>query len=1072
MSTAPLVGGGTTAGAATMSDIGASSAGGGTTGGGAMSGSSLTSSGTIPGLSINSTTGSGVAGVGSGGMLSNEAMGRGPGRPDTAFVRLRDIARMELGAQNYNQACLFDCKPAVGVGLYQLPGTNALEVADNVRKKMEELKSRFPDGMDYAIGYDTTPYIRDSIRGVFFTLLESVVLVGLVVLFFLQDWRAMILPMIDIPVSIIGTFAIMALMDFSLNNISLFGLVLAIGIVVDDAIVVLENIERMIARGYEPRTAAIKAMEEVTGPIVAVGLVLCAVFVPCAFISGITGQFFRQFALTISVSTVISAINAITMTPSRAVFLFKNDASGQGHAHQPEALPWWIFGVAAGIATAWFGPDALRGRFDLYALLGYANHAETPRLLTWTILGIYAVPGLLAGGLLGWLVIRPVNVVLGWVFRAFNSLFDGMTALYGWTVSRMLRLSAVVLIAYGGLVALTYWEFRQAPAGFFPQQDQGRLIVNVQLPDSTSLQRTKEVLAEVARVTQETPGVNHSVALAGMSFLLQTASPNLASMFVILKPFDERRSPQLRDTAIMARLRREWARQVPDAQVTVFGGSAIPGLGVAGGFKLMIEDRGDLGVAALQARTDELVEQMKKLRRPGAPPPPSEPGMADPYLALTGVSTQIRAKTPQLFLDIDRSKAASLGVSLNDVNQTLDMFMGSLYVNSFNAFGRYWQVVIQADAPYRNHIEGLNRFKVRNQAGEMVPLGTLVNVGEIGGPIAITRYNLYSSSNIRGIVRPGFSDAEAIKEIDNLALQTLPISMKPDWTELMFLQKRVGNSATYVFLLSVVSVFLALAALYESWSLPLAVILVVPLCLLSSVVGVRLPQVGAELHLEKMLAWLGVDVAGQRDINIFVQIGLVVLVALACKNAILVVEYAHQLHQEGQACYDATLTASRLRLRPIIMTSFAFILGVIPLVIADGAGAEMRRSLGIAVFSGMLGVTLFGIFVTPVFFYVIQRASEAPVFRKTAVQWIGSITFGSLLGALSGFLLGKLEVFLLPWSTIVGACAGAVLVWGVLALHQKIRPTLAAAPRLLVHPVVRRLSSRGRSSVADGDDAP
>jgi multidrug efflux pump len=1030
-----------------MSDVGASSTGGGTTGGGATSGSSLTSGGAIPGMST-STLGSGVAGVGSNGTLSNETMGRGPGLADAAIVHLRDIARVELGAQNYNQACLFDGKPAVGLGLYQLPGTNALEVADNVRRKMEELKTRFPDGVDYAIGYDTTPYIRESIRGVFYTLLEAVLLVGLVVLFFLQDWRAMILPMIDIPVSIIGTFAIMALMDFSLNNISLFGLVLAIGIVVDDAIVVLENIERMIARGYEPRTATIKAMEEVTGPIIAVGLVLCAVFVPCAFISGITGQFFRQFALTISVSTVISAINAITMTPSRAVFLFKNDPSGHDHVHQREAMPWWIFGVAGGIATAWLGPDAMQGRFDLYTLLGAANPDDAPRWLTWTVLALYAVPGTVAGGLLGWMVIRPVNFVLGWVFRAFNRLFDGMTAVYGWTVSRMLRLSAIVLIAYGGLVALTYWEFHRAPTGFFPQQDQGRLIVNVQTADSTSLQRTKEVLAEVVRVTHETPGVGHSVAIAGLSFLLQTNSPNMASMFVILKPFDERRSPELRDTAIMARLRREWARQVPDAQVTVYGGSPIPGLGTAGGFKLMIEDRGDLGVEALQARTDELVKRLNQMPLPGTPPP-STPDELPEHPALAGVSTQIRAKTPQLFLEIDRAKAASLGVSLNDVNQTLDMFMGSLYVNSFNAFGRHWQVTIQADGPYRNQSEGLNRFKVRNNSGEMVPLGTLVNVREIGGPIAITRYNLYSSANIRGIVRTGFSDGEAIKEIDRIALQTLPISMKPDWTELMFLQKRVGNSAMYVFLLSVVCVFLALSALYESWALPLAVILVVPLCLLCSVAGVLFSN---------------------RDVNIFVQIGLVVLVGLACKNAILVVEYARQLHQEGLSIYEATLRASRLRLRPIIMTSAAFILGVLPLALAVGAGAEMRRSLGTAVFSGMLGVTLFGIFLTPVFFYVIQRISEAPMFRRTAVQWTGSAIVGGMLGAVSGFLLGKLEVFLLPWSAIVGACAGVVVVLGVLALHQKMKPSKYVAPRLIIYPVVRRLSSRWRSSVTDEED--
>jgi multidrug efflux pump len=1057
ISTAPLAGGGTTGGAATTSDAttGAGSMGGGTTAGGAMTGSSITSSapssGTIAGLSINSGTAS------ANGALSGETMGRGPGRPDAAIVRLKDVARIELGAQNYNMNCLFNGKPAVGLGLYQMPGTNALDVAEAVRKKMEELKTRFPDGVDYAIGYDTTPYIRESITGVVHTLLEAVALVGLVVLVFLQDWRAMVLPMIDVPVSLIGTFAIMALMDFSLNNISLFGLVLAIGIVVDDAIVVLENIERMIARGYEPRTATIKAMEEVTGPIVAVGLVLCAVFVPCAFLSGITGQFFRQFALTISVSTVISAINAITMTPSRAVLIFKGQ---QAHAHRREALPWWIFGVAGGIATAWLMPDALRGRLDLYALLG-ATHDEAPRWLRGTVLALYFMPGAVAGGLIGWLVIRPVNALLGALFRAFNRLFDGLTAVYGWAIGRMLRLSAVVLAAYGGLIALTYWEFRQAPTGFFPQQDQGRLICNIQLPDSTALQRTKEVLKEVVRVAHETPGVQNSVAFAGMSFLLQANSSNFASMFVILKPFDERRDPQLRDTAIMARLRREWARQVPDAQVTVFGGSPIPGLGSAGGFKLMLEDRGDLGVAALHHQTDALVRKLQELKQPGSNPPKP---------ALTGVSTQIRSNMPQLFLEIDRPKVASLGVSLNDVNQTLDMYMGSLYVTSYSNFGRHWQVTIQADGHYRNQTDDLNRFKVRNKSGEMVPLGTLVNVRETGGPIAVTRYNLYGAANIRGVVLPGYSDGEAIQEIDRIALETLPISMKPDWTELMFLQKRAGNSATYVFLLSVVCVFLALSALYESWALPLAVILVVPLCLLWSVIGIRWPQVAAQLHLTELLARLGVATSTQRDINIFVQIGLVVLVGLACKNAILIVEYARQLQEEGQSCFEATLTAARLRLRPILMTSFAFILGVMPLAVAVGAGAEMRRSLGIAVFSGMLGVTLFGIFLTPVFFYVIQTLGEAPLFRKAIIQWTGSGVVGGFLGAASGFLLGKLEMFLLPWSTIVGTCAGVLLVLAVLALHQKIKPKLSAS-RFLVHPVVRRLSGL-RPRVPDGDGSP
>ncbi len=855
------LGGGTTAG-------GGATSGGGTTGGAANTNTPLT------GLSINSSTSS-KSGTG---VVSGTSAAARPAPPAVGIIRLRDVARIELGAQNYNQFCTFDSRPSVGLAVFQLPGTNALDVADRAKQKMIELKSRFPEGVDYTVAYDTTPFVRESVADVVRTLLEAVVLVGLVVLVFLQNWRAVIIPLIAVPVAIVGTFAVMAACHFSLNNISLFGLVLAIGIVVDDAIVVVENVERWLDQGLSPRDAARKAMDEVTGPVVAVALVLCAVFVPCGFISGITGRFFLQFAVTISVSTVFSAINSLTLSPALAAIL-------------------------------------LRPR----------NSQRDP--LTWLL-----------------------DTLLGWFFRLFNSAFQASTDGYAWVVGKLLRISALVLLAYGGLLVLTYWVFSVAPSGFVPDQDQGRVIANVQLPDSSSLQRTQEVVAAIDKIARETPGVAHTITLSGMSFVLSATSSNFASMFIVLDPFEQRKKPELHDAAIMARLRREWAKEIKDAQVMVFGAPPIPGLSVAGGFKLLVEDRGGLGLSSLQRQTTGLINELQK-----------QP-------SLTGVSTQFRSNAPQLFMDIDREKVESLGISINDVNQTLAMYLGSLYVNSFNRFGRHWQVTIQAEGTYRSQTEALNLLKIRNNQGQMVPLGTLIRLREIGGPAFVTRYNLSIAAPITGNLRPGYSTGDAIKATETLAAKTLPLSMKTEWTELMFMQIRAGNTAIYVFLLAILCVFLALAALYESWSLPLAVILVVPLCLLCSVCGVLLTG---------------------SSVNIFVQIGLVVLVGLACKNAILIVEFAKQLHEEGRSTFEATQEASRMRLRPILMTSFAFILGVVPLVIAEGAGAEMRRSLGTAVFSGMIGVTVFGIFLTPVFFYVIQGWGETRVFSSPIVQRVG-----------------------------------------------------------------------------------
>ncbi len=699
----------------------------------------------------------------------------------------------------------------------------------------------------------------------------------------------------------------MAAIGFSLNNISLFGLVLAIGIVVDDAIVVVENVERWMDRGLDAREATRRAMDEVTGPIIAVGLVLCAVFVPCAFITGITGQFFRQFAVTIAVSTIFSTINSLTFSPALAAILLKP----RGVRRDPAA---WL-----------------------------------------------------------------LDNVFGWFFWLFNRAFGASTSGYAWLVGKFMRAHVLVLILYVGLLVLTVWTFRKAPTGFVPQQDQGRLIVNIQLPDAASLERTQEAASAVEAIALKTTGVGYTVTTSGMSFLLQANSPNFASMFIVLKPFAERRG--LSDTAIMTELRRQWLAKVPDAQVTVFGAAPIPGLGSAGGFKFLVEDRGGLGVQALEQQMDGLLTKFRKLP------------------ALASATTQFRSNMPQYFLDIDRSKVSALGVPLNDVNQTLDMFLGSLYVNSYNEFGRHWQVTLQAEGKFRTRIENINLFHVRNSANEMVPLSTLVQPREIGGPISVTRYQLYTSAAINGNIAPGESSGDAINAINKLAEETLPRSMKIEWTELMYLQILAGNTAIYVFILAVVCVFMALSALYESWSLPLAVIMVVPLCLLCSVAGVLFTN---------------------RDVNIFVQIGLIVLVGLACKNAILIVEFARQLQHEGRPTFEATKEASRLRLRPILMTSFAFIFGVLPLVNASGAGAEMRRSLGTAVFSGMLGVTIFGIFLTPVFFYVIQEWGAKPVFLSQRLRAAVSYFVGILLGGIVGFSLARVGVGTLPWAPMIG----------------------------------------------------
>jgi multidrug efflux pump len=883
---------------------------------------------------------------------------------DGEVTYLKDVGRTELGAKSQDQSLTRDGKPSIGLAVFQLPGSNALDVADRVKARMRELSQRFPHGLKYSIDYDTTPFIRESVAEVFNTLRDAVILVAVVVLLFLQDWKSLLLPVIDVGVSLVGTFAVMGLMGFSLNNLTLFGLVLAIGIVVDDAIVVLENIERWLEKGLPVREATIKAMNEITGPILAITLVLSSVFIPSAFLGGITGQFFRQFALTISASMVISAINAMTMTPARAASIFAGRKAGEHGDHGKEALPWWFFGLLGGLASVWLLTPILGAR------LGLPAGEETGEAVTLTTnlktlvmhLALF-VPGALAGGILGWLIILPVNWVLGKCFRAFNWIFDRATEAYGRLVGWALRLSVVVLLIYVGLIGLTGFGFTHVPAGFIPSQDKGRLFVNVQLPDSASLERTREVMAKIEKIALETPGVAHTIGNPGRSFVLNAIGSNLGTAFVTFKPFHERRSPELGVESIVAQLRSRFRREIPEARMNVFGAPAIDGLGNAGGFKLMVEATGDVNFESLQAQADKLVATGNK-----------QPG-------LVGLFNGFRASTPQLYADIDRTKVRTTGVGLTDVFDALQVYLGGYYVNDFNRFGRTWQVNLQADAPFRANAETVQQMKVRNADGDMMPLGAVVDIRDSSGPLTVTRYNMFPAAPITGASLPGVSTGDVLRTMEALAASELPRSMTYEWTELSYMQKQAGKVEQFrdlrqnpfsAFVLGAVLVYFVLAGLYESWSLPLAVILVVPMCLLSALAGVAL--------------------AGM-DVNIFVQVGFVVLVGLACKNAILIVEFARDRQREGATRFGAAVEAARVRLRPIVMTSFAFVLGVLPLVIANGAGAEMRRTLGTAVFAGMIGVTLFGIILTPVFYFVVRwLVDQRSVTPAHAVEEVSKAT--------------------------------------------------------------------------------
>jgi len=780
---------------------------------------------------------------------------------DGAVTRLRDIGRLEMGAADYSLRSLLNNDPAVGMGVFQAPGSNALDISSNVRKTMTELNKNMPEGLEYRIAYDPTQFVRASIESVIHTLLEAIMLVVLVVILFLQTWRASIIPLLAVPVSVIGTFAVLHVLGFSINALSLFGLVLAIGIVVDDAIVVVENVERNIEAGLTPREATYRAMREVSGPIIAIALVLVAVFVPLAFISGLTGQFYRQFAVTIAISTVISAINSLTLSPALAALLLR------GHDQPKDALT------------------------------------------------------------------RGMDKAFGWLFRGFNKFFHRGSEAYSGGVKRVISRKTLMLVIYLALVGVTFGLFKAVPSGFVPAQDKQYLIGFAQLPDGATLDRTDEVIQRMGEIMKKNPNVEDAIAFPGLSINGFTNSSNSGIVFATLKPFDQRKRADQSGGAVAGQLNGAFS-SIQDAFIVMFPPPPVAGLGTTGGFKLQIEDRASVGY-------DQMDVAVKAF-------------MAKAYAApeLTGMFTSWQVNVPQLYADIDRTKARQLGVPVTDIFDTMQIYLGSLYANDFNKFGRTYSVRVQADAPYRARAEDVGLLKVRSTSGEMVPLAALMKVNSTFGPERAMRYNGYLAADINGGPAPGYSSGQAQDAITKIAAETLPKGVSFEWTELTYQEILAGNSAFLVFPLAILLVFLVLAAQYESLTLPIAIILIVPMGIMAAMAGV----------------WISGG-----DNNVFTQIGLIVLVGLSAKNAILIVEFARELEFAGRTPIQAAIEASRLRLRPILMTSLAFVMGVLPLVLSTGAGSEMRKAMGVAVFAGMIGVTAFGLFLTPVFYVLMRR---------------------------------------------------------------------------------------------------
>jgi len=783
---------------------------------------------------------------------------------DGAVTRLRDVARLEMGSNSYALRSLLNNKAAVAIPIFEAPNANALQLSTDVRNKMAELSKDFPQGVEYEIVYDPTQFVRESIDSVIHTLLEAVILVALVVIVFLQTWRASIIPLLAVPVSIVGTFAVMIMFGFSINTLSLFGLVLAIGIVVDDAIVVVENVERNISNGLSPRDATIQAMKEVSGPIIAIALVLCAVFVPIAFVSGLTGQFYRQFALTIAISTVISAFSSLTLAPALSAALLKShDAPKDG-------------------------------------------------------------------------LTKVMDKVFGRFFAAFNKFFGRASHSYETGVNGVLRRKTASLVVYALLSIAGVFMFKAVPPGFVPPQDKGYLIGFTQLPDAASLDRTDNVIRQMSDIIKDIPGVDNSISFTGLSVVGFTNAPNSGIVFPGLAPFDERKTADKSAAAITGEINKRMGA-VQDSFVLALPPPPVNGLGTTGGFKMMIEDRGNVGYEELYKAVQAL--QMKAWATP----------------ELQGVFSSYQINVPQLFADVDRVKAKQLGVPLQTIYQTLQINLGSLYVNDFNQFGRTYQVRVQADAQFRSQADQIAQLKVRNDKGEMIPLSSLMRVKDSYGPDRVQRYNNFVAAELNGGPAAGVSSGQAQAIMEKLAAETLPKGVTFEWTELTYQDILAGNTMIYVFPLCVLLVFLVLAAQYESWTLPLAVILIVPMSILCALIGVKLSG---------------------GDNNIFTQIALFVLVGLASKNAILIVEFARELEDHGRTIVQAALEACRLRLRPILMTSIAFIMGVLPLVFSSGAGAEMRHAMGVAVFAGMLGVTFFGLFLTPVFYVLLRTLAQ------------------------------------------------------------------------------------------------
>jgi hydrophobe/amphiphile efflux-1 (HAE1) family protein len=791
-------------------------------------------------------------------------------RTATAVVRLKDVAKVDLAALDYSSNSYLDRDPAVALAVFQRPGSNALATAKTIRATMEQLAPRFPPGVKQTIVYDPTQFIQQSVDAVQETILEAILLVVVVIVLFLQTWRAAVIPLVAIPVSLVGTFFFMALFGFSLNNLSLFGLVLAVGIVVDDAIVVVENVERNIAAGLSPRDAAIRSMDEVGSALIAIALVLCAVFVPSGFITGISGQFYRQFALTIAGATVISLIVSLTLSPALCALLLRP------HGERP------------------------------------------PRFWEW-----------------------PIKKFFG----LFNWTFDGLASGYRWLAARVVRFAVLMLVVYAGILTFGLNEFRKTPIGFIPALDRGFLIIVTQLPPGASLARTDDVNMRTVDIALKTPGISSAVNIVGFSGATFTLAPNAGAVFVVLEPFEERAKDKRKDSnAIIGELYRRLG-SIQEAQIFVVAPPPVQGIGNAGGFRMMVEDRAGRGTQALQGAVYAMM------------------GRAAQTPGLTQVFSFFETSTPQLYLDIDRTKAQLLGVNVQDVFSALQIYIGSSYVNDFNLFGRTFRVTAQAESGFRVEPKDVLNIRVRNTNGDTVPLGSFTTVQDVSGPYRVPRYNLYPAAELDGAAAPGYSLGQAITAMEKLAAETLPDGFAFEWTTLAYQQIKAGNTAAFAFVLAVVFVFLVLAAQYESLTLPLAVILIVPMCLVASIVGVVL--------------------RGQ-DNNILTQVGFVVLIALAAKNAILIVEFAKQLEDRGMDRFAAAVEAARLRLRPILMTSLAFIFGVVPLVWAVGAGAELRQTLGTAVFSGMIGVTVFGLVFTPAFYVVCRWLATRFEARRAA----------------------------------------------------------------------------------------